>query len=83
MKVPEDRRLDKVDDRGAVTTTWPARAQGVGPSRPRRLRPFDLRHAPFSSTKSRAAAVVNTSLGGFRSSSRHPAGEGNHHQTDA
>ena len=40
----------------------------------------DLERTPFSSTKSRATAVVNPRSGGFISSSRHPAGEGNHHR---
>ena len=35
---------------------------------------------PLSTKSSRDAVVVNPSLGGFRSSSRHPAGEGNHHR---
>ena len=54
-----------------------------------RLRPFaykypptiqDLRPEHFSTKPYGAAAVVNPSSGGFRSSSRHPAGEGNHHR---
>ena len=39
-----------------------------------------LRPEPISTKSSRGAAVVSPSSGGSRTSSRHPAGEGNHHR---
>ena len=62
---------------------------GVGPTGVSSRRPFAYLFLPTRkpiipeplSTKSfRDTAAVNPSSGGFRSSSRHPAGEGNHHR---
>ena len=74
---------------GGAAGSLAAPPRGVGPSGLHRLRPFaylnpptiqDLGPEHFSTIRSRAAAAVNPSSGGFRSSSRHPAGEGNHHR---
>jgi hypothetical protein len=93
-ELPEDRRGDRAKPEGGHTigrcSLGLARAPGgVGPLVHLWRYPFAYKDPPdgknlktrslFQNT-SRSAAVVDPRSGGSRSSSRHPAGEGNRHQ---